>query len=291
MRVKVQLLHFEGCPNVEAARTALREALAAERIDVAIEEIDTEHPSAPAWSRGWGSPTILIDGADVAGQEQAAETSCCRLYADGAPSVSTIRARLAASRVRAAQSGRVALPVVGAVAAAVAASACCLVPAAVAVVGVSGAGFATSFAPYRVHFLVATAAALAVAFWFAYRPQRDECGCAAPRSRKAARIGLWITTVLTIGLAVYPILGSGRASAGSVEAEAKATLELNVIGMDCKECTSTIANAIKKVPGVVSAVVDYESGNAVVRHDGREGVAEAAISAVEKAGYRAKVKR
>jgi copper chaperone CopZ len=276
--VKVQLLHFAGCPNVQAARAALREALEAERIEVAVEEIDTEHPSAPAWARGWGSPTILIDGVDVAGHAPAAETSCCRLYAEGAPSVAMIRARLASRR-------RIALPLAGALAAAVAASACCLVPAALAVVGVSGAGFAASFAPYRVHFLIATAAALAVAFWFAYR----DCGCVAPR--RAARIGLWITTILTIALAVYPMLGSGRSSAGSVEAEAKATLELNVIGMDCKECTSTIANAIKKVPGVVSATVDYDSGNAIVRHDGRAGVAKASINAVEKAGYRAELKR
>ena len=87
------------------------------------------------------------------------------------------------------------------------------------------------------------------------------------------------------------MFGSSNASAGSIEAQAKASLDLNVIGMDCKECTSTIANAIKKVPGVVSATVDFESGNALVRYDGREGMADAEIKAVEGAGYRAEVKR
>lgn len=178
---------------------------------------------------------------------------------------------------------------IGAVTAAFAASACCVVPAALALLGVSGAGFAASFTPYRIHFLVATAVALAVGFWFAYRKQKDACGCAAPRSRRAARIGLWITTVLTVGLAAYPVLGGGMATSGSSDAQAKATLRLKVIGMDCAECTGGIATRIKKVPGVVSATVDFEAGNATVRHDGREGMAKEAIKAVEDAGFRAEV--
>lgn len=288
--MKIQLLHFEGCPNVDAARTALRDALAAEKLEAPVEEIDVERDDAPEWARGWGSPTILIEGKDVTGQERSSASSC-RLYAGGAPSVETIRARIAAARNGSPGTGRVALPMVGAVTAAIAASACCLIPAALALLGVSGAGFAARFAPYRIHFLVATALALAVGFWFAYRPQKDDCGCAAPRSRKAARLGLWITAVLTIALAAYPLLGDGNASVGSMEAEAKATLDLEVIGMDCKECTSTIANSIKKVPGVVSATVDFESGNAIVRYDGRDGMADAAIKAVEDAGYRAELNR
>ena len=291
--MKIQLLHFAGCPNVVTARTALREALAAERLETAIEEIDVEDPAAPEWARGWGSPTILIDGQDVTDQQRSPSStaSSCRLYAGGAPSVESIRARIASDRsVLPPNASRVALPMIGAVTAAIAASACCLVPAVLAAIGLSGVGFAARFAPYRPYFLIATAVALAAGFWFAYRPQKDACGCVAPRSRKAARVGLWITTLLTVGLAAYPLIGSGRATAGSSETEAKAALNLKVIGMDCKECTSTIARAIQKVPGVVSASVDYEAGNAVVRYDGRSGVADAAIKAVEDAGYRAELK-
>ena len=287
--MKIQLLHFPGCPNVDAARGALHAAVAAEKVDDPIEEIDVEAAGAPAWARGWGSPTILIDGTDVAGQERS-ESSSCRLYAGGAPSVESIRARIVAARPRTRATGkRVALPMIGAVTAAIAASACCLVPAVLAIVGMSGVGFASSFAPYRIYFLVASGVALAIGFWFAYRPQRDECGCAAPRSRKAARVGLWGTTLLAVALAAYPLWADGVATAGSSEREAKATLNLEIIGMDCKECTGTIARAIKKVPGVVSATVNYESGYAVVRYDGRDGMPDAAIKAVEDAGYRAKV--
>lgn len=287
--MKIQLLHFEGCPNVDAARAALRDALAAEKLDASVDEIDIERPDAPAWARGWGSPTILIDGRDVTGQERS-NASSCRLYPGGAPSVDSIRARIAAATGTSSGGGRIALPVVGALTAAIAASACCLLPAALALIGVSGAGFAAKFVPYRVHFLVATAVALSVGFWFAYRPQKDACGCAATKNRRVARVGLWITAVMTVALAVYPMLGSGKASAGSVEAQAKATLNLNVIGMDCAECTGTIANAIKKVPGVVSASVDFDSGTAVVRYDGRAGMADTVTKVVEKTGYKAELK-
>jgi copper chaperone CopZ len=161
------------------------------------------------------------------------------------------------------------------------------VPAVLTVVGLSGLGFAAQLAPYRPYFLVATGVALAFGFWLAYRPQRDACGCAAPRSRRAARVGLWFTTVLAVALAAYPLFGTGNATAGSSEAPAAATLELKVTGMDCPECTSTIAKRIKQVPGVVSASVDFESGLAIVRYDGRGGMEQAAIAAVKKAGFHA----
>ncbi len=285
--MKVQLLYFQGCPHVDAARASVHKALAADGIDVAVEEIDVQDPAGPAWARGWGSPTILVDGKDVGGQGPSS-AAACRLYPGGAPSVDAIRAAIA-TPARASGDGRVALSMAGAITAALAASACCLIPAGLALVGASGAGFATRFAPYRTYFLIATGIALAVGFWLAYRPQKDDCGCAVPRRRTVARVGLWITTVLAVGAAAYPLLGSGYATAGSTEAQAKATLHLTVRGMDCKECTSTIANRIRRVPGVVSASVDFESGLAIVRYDGREGMAEAAVGAVEAAGFRAEV--
>lgn len=284
--MKIQLLYFPGCPRVDATRAALCDALASEKLDLPIEEIDVESPGAPEWARGWGSPTILIDGKEIYDQE-ASGAPACRFYVGGAPSIEVIRSRIVGAR----PSGnkQVALPMIGAVTAAIAASACCLVPAALTVVGLSGAGFASRFAPYRTYFMVASATALAVGFWLAYRREADACGCEVPRRRRATRVGLWITTLLTAALVVYPLLGGGNATAGSSEAAARATLTLKVTGMDCKECTSTIANSLKKVPGVVSATVDFESGRAIVRYDGRDDITGDAIKAVEAAGYSAEV--
>jgi copper chaperone CopZ len=286
--MKIQLLYFNGCPNLEPARAALREAVAAERLDASIDEIDVEANDAPEWARGWGSPTILIDGKELTGATRSTGSSC-RLYRGGAPTVDEIRARLTAARRDAvSSSGRATLSMLGAITAALAASACCLVPAVLAVVGLSGAGFGAALAPYRMYFLLATGVALGVGFWLVYRRQKDACGCEAPRGRRAARIALWITAAITALVAAYPLLGDGSATAGAADAPAAATLRLKVSGMDCADCTETIAKRLKKVPGVVSASVDFDSGIAIVRYDGRDGMTAASIEAVRDAGYSAK---
>ena len=79
--MKVQLLYFDGCPHVAEARHVLRAALAACALpEVAVEELDVEAPTTPTELRGWGSPTILVNGADVAG-EKAPSGRSCRLTA------------------------------------------------------------------------------------------------------------------------------------------------------------------------------------------------------------------
>lgn len=93
--MRVQLLFFEGCPHVDPARRALREALESAGLgEVVVEQIDVDAASAPEELRDWGSPTILIDGVDVAGERGPSGRSC-RLYGNaGAPSKEVIEERL-----------------------------------------------------------------------------------------------------------------------------------------------------------------------------------------------------
>jgi mercuric ion transport protein len=94
--MQVRLLYFEGCPHVDGARRVLHEALSKLAEPPPIVEIDVTSQSAPPELRGWGSPTILVDGVDVAGG--APSGACCRLYPDsprrGAPSLTVIEAAL-----------------------------------------------------------------------------------------------------------------------------------------------------------------------------------------------------
>jgi hypothetical protein len=81
--MRVQLLYFEGCPHVDEARRVLRRALETAGVaGIVVEEIDVEATSTPADLRDWGSPTILIDGLDAAGEREPSGRSC-RLYRDG----------------------------------------------------------------------------------------------------------------------------------------------------------------------------------------------------------------
>jgi len=96
----VQLLFFPDCPNVDAARNTLRQALSKLEDAPAVVEVDVTGPGTPPELRSWGSPTILIDGADVAGGDPTG--SCCRLYprsdVRGAPSLALIEAALRRAR-------------------------------------------------------------------------------------------------------------------------------------------------------------------------------------------------
>ncbi|MCK6458167.1 MAG: hypothetical protein L6Q92_16760 [Phycisphaerae bacterium] len=98
--MKVQLLYFPGCPNVDAARGALTRALHAAGLLLQFDEIDVSAQDTPAPLRVWGSPTILIDGVDVGGATEPTGLTC-RLYSRdccsssaGAPTEAMVRKAL-----------------------------------------------------------------------------------------------------------------------------------------------------------------------------------------------------
>jgi hypothetical protein len=99
--VKIQLLYFPGCPNIDAARTALQREMRALGLFVSIEEIDVTVQSTPVELRHWGSPTILIEGQDIEGAVPGEDAASCRFYAGEAPGVPSGTAiRLALERAR-----------------------------------------------------------------------------------------------------------------------------------------------------------------------------------------------
>jgi glutaredoxin len=106
----LELLWWEGCPSTERALAELREAL----VDVGLgdaeiqtREIDTDAEAEQAGFRG--SPTILIDGIDVAGASDEDQIGLgCRVYRrrDGRISPTPDPEDLRAALRRAAESKR-----------------------------------------------------------------------------------------------------------------------------------------------------------------------------------------
>ena len=100
---KVELVYDAGCPNLQPTRDRLRSALREEGLAAEWVEWTSDDPSLPVYARGFGSPTVFVDGVDVApGQVDAAS---CRLYEQsdgtllGIPPVAAIATALrAASR-------------------------------------------------------------------------------------------------------------------------------------------------------------------------------------------------
>ncbi len=65
MNQRVCLLAFQGCPNAAQARRVLKEAFHRIALEPLWDEVDLNSSECPAERRGFPSPTILVDGADV----------------------------------------------------------------------------------------------------------------------------------------------------------------------------------------------------------------------------------
>lgn len=101
------------------------------------------------------------------------------------------------------------------------------------------------------------------------------------------KAGLWLATVLAAAVATFPnwsaCLFGGRHAAIPAGAQ---VLALKISGMDCAACTVEIQKSVEKVPGVSSAVVDYDSARATVVTNGKVDP-QAVLAAVATTGYKA----
>jgi hypothetical protein len=79
--VKVELLYVLDCPHYPAAMAKLKSVLAVERISAPISEVLVADPRMAQALRFRGSPTIRINGRDIAGESDVQHFAVsCRLY-------------------------------------------------------------------------------------------------------------------------------------------------------------------------------------------------------------------
>ncbi len=77
---RVVLLYDRDCPNVRAARANLLRAFADAAAPARWDEVDRAAADTPAAWRGYGSPTVLVDGRDVGGTAPGNDGAACRTY-------------------------------------------------------------------------------------------------------------------------------------------------------------------------------------------------------------------
>jgi hypothetical protein len=104
--MKIEVLYVAECPSHPAAVKLVRDILAAEGIEAKVHEVLIRDEGMASELRFGGSPTIRINGQDVAGESQDDERFAlsCRLYPGskqaGLPPAETIhRAVLKARQV------------------------------------------------------------------------------------------------------------------------------------------------------------------------------------------------
>ncbi len=83
MTDSIEFIYQPDCPNVDAARAALRQALVAAGKAPRWHEWNSALTNCPPHARAYGSPTVLVNGRDIAGAEPS-HAPACRIYRDAA---------------------------------------------------------------------------------------------------------------------------------------------------------------------------------------------------------------
>ena len=95
MTEPAELVFFEGCPHVAQARSELARALRRCGLPPTWREWDTTSADTPASLKGYGSPTVLVEGKDVTGGTAGSGMGCAIA---GAPRAAVIVAALKRKR-------------------------------------------------------------------------------------------------------------------------------------------------------------------------------------------------
>lgn len=240
---------------------------------------------------------------DIAGKCRQGLDRCEETNPQGSCCLGDVRRAVEAARTRSGGTASAARPsrvnagmlaLIGAVVAAVAASACCWAPLVLLAAGISGGAFASAFEAWRPVLLPMTFALLGPAFYFAYRrPRAAEACCspegnAVPATKKLNRAVLWVVTAVILAFAFFPgyagrLLGSGSVVArGDLE-----EMVVEIEGMTCEGCAAGLAGTLRGVPGVAHVEVSYERREAVLSVEKDHAVPrETILNVVAKAGYR-----
>lgn len=301
--MRVDVLHFYGCPNHQPAVDLVRQAAENVGVEIEVREIEVRDQIEAQRYRFLGSPTIQVDGVDIepAARIRTDYAFSCRTYqGEGLPSADLIRAALGGSTEPqergVSRAGTVVIS--GSVTAALAASACCWIPLMLIAFGISAGGVSAWFEQYRWLFLVLTAVLLGAGFYFVYfREPRCAPGaaCATPNRRlqRFNRVMLWTATIVVIATAAFPkyvgyLIPQEAAAQTVVPANHVATASLGIDGMTCEGCAILVKNALVKVPGVLDVSVSYADSSATISFEDSTPPSSASLaSAVEGAGYQA----
>lgn len=195
----------------------------------------------------------------------------------------------------------------GAIVAAIAASLCCIGPLLFAVLGLGAFGAASVFETGRPYLLAFAVLALAFGFYRSYF-KKESCApgdaCATKPVSQINRVFLWFASAAVLAFALSPYYAGTLATSlngqnkqnvlteksvtpaaqtpltAPVASEAITTLKIK--GMTCASCEATIQLVLEKTPGVNSAAVSYQRGEAVIKYDSARVTPEQLAKSVDE---------
>jgi len=174
------------------------------------------------------------------------------------------------------------------------ASACCLGPVLLVLLGLGSLGIGAVLGRYHWWF-IGTALTLLVGAWRRYLKEAAGCraaSCAMARGKttRAALLLASAVVAIFVGLNVYtyasPSRGASRRTALSGN-EPLTSVVIPVQGMTCFTCELTVESSLKRLAGVETADAKVTAEAAYVRYDPTRVSVEELIEAINKTGYQA----
>lgn len=207
----------------------------------------------------------------------------------------------------------------GAIAAAFAASLCCVAPLIFVLLGFGTLGMAAVFEPIRPYLMGGAVMLLSLAYYWIYFRSQAKCppgeSCETKTANQTSRFGLWFATFAVILFALTPyIIAPLLESAGAKETNAPPTddcciankstktansnadhppanskrVTFTVTGMTCVTCEPVIRLALEKTTGVKRADISYERSQAVIDYDPMQTTPKELRDVINGTGYKVK---
>lgn len=85
---RVELIYDADCPNVAQTRSLLIKAFTLTGVSARWREWERSSLDSPAYAKLYGSPTLLVNGEDIAGIAPHSGNPACRVYSDGSGKLS-----------------------------------------------------------------------------------------------------------------------------------------------------------------------------------------------------------
>ena len=173
------------------------------------------------------------------------------------------------------------------------ASACCLGPVILVVLGLGSLGFGAFLGRYHWWF-IGTAIVLLTHAWRTYLTEAHRCqtaSCEIARG-KTTRTALTLASAvvaLFVGLNLYTYASQHRPLPPHLTGgtPSSAFVVIPVEGMTCFTCELTVESSLKRLPGVRGVDASVKDAAAYVQYDPAQIRLEDLMTAIDKTGYRA----
>ncbi len=175
-------------------------------------------------------------------------------------------------------------------------SACCTIPLALSIIGISGGAVAfTWLEKYRLPLTIISIALLGLSLYLAYRKDKTcncETECEVTTTKKVSRISVWISAIVILFFVSFPYLqGSELSSESSFAYQETSKLDTVVImveGMTCGGCETTVERTLNEIEGIIKVSANYKTGQVqlIVEKTKRDYILTMAKSKITELDYK-----